>query len=1196
MTASDNAELRFELLTAAREIAAAEEQLIQRFQNAATWKGKKRLGYQGGSMEKAVCWVAGEGVWLSNYREENRWWNGFGTVDPRETQMLTITVEINPPMDGVDRRCAGAFLRDDRGRLYLTHTGRVGGGRKGIGKREFLSRFKGSIAEVDGYEYILVGRLDADDFIRNVAGFVKVVDAFKNEVAGAVPNEGGESAENGVRIWLFQANSRRFNLAEDVKHRQPGSTDTWTVTRYEKEMKEGDRLVLWQGGEAAGIYAVGTLTGEPAEQEGENPFTSGDQRRPWSRVSFRYDEIIEPPLTKEEVQEDGVLSGLRVLHQPQGTNYRVEADQWDRLRELLREGPTEDESAQELADYVRAWYPDEGVRRICVEWVVGAIQKANSTAPGGWATSVRRGPRIRLTVGRNLAFELRDGNVGIGLHEPSLSDEARARLQKVAENDDFEFKLSPGCSLYWIDAQTFASNEGLLRAAFQRFVDVSLDTAKRSPVARSHNDAVLGALELLSGEKLPRPQHSSATTSFWKIAPERHAALWKGWQEGGHVSIGWSDLGDLTGLDRVGFEQRLEAGLNRNPSWRRSGGEQVWRFKNIPPGSRVVANDGTRRVLGIGTVTGSYAYAPGDRYPHRLPVRWDDLSERVVDRPGWRRTLIRLTKADFEEILRAPSPGSEPAPEPVEEVEPEDKLDFEGLYSALANQGLHFPEELVATYLLALQTKRFVILSGISGTGKTRLAIEVARILQGEEVAEPAMRSGMSDLFPITVKPYGIKYKRFVLPSALVGRTPGLMERALETKSLTLKYPSGEQQVRIWKPEGANNLFLLLSGRAATWYVDTFQADDRFFVRLEPDQDGHPTVVHVLTEAEEPPKLQRQYAIVAVRPDWTDRHGLLGFYNPLTNDYQVTPFLDLLIRAKAEQERARKEGRAARPYFVVLDEMNLARVEHYFSDFLSCLESGEPIHLHDDPELEAESVTVPSSIEVPRNLFFTGTVNIDETTYMFSPKVLDRAFTLEFNEVDLGGFGVEDGDDEEDKPSTPLRLERFDGALAISAIDPCKKDDRAKEWRRFRGHLGGRLAEILLSLNHRLQPEHRHFGYRVANEIARFVNLAADQASKEDVALWAALDVAVLSKVLPKLHGTQQELEGTLSRLFAYALDLEAAPNDTASDTAWRIEAGQLVPTSDDAERKRPTLPRTATKLWRMLARLRQQGFASFIE
>ena len=150
------------------------------------------------------------------------------------------------------------------------------------------------------------------------------------------------------------------------------------------------------------------------------------------------------------------------------------------------------------------------------------------------------------------------------------------------------------------------------------------------------------------------------------------------------------------------------------------------------------------------------------------------------------------------------------------------------------------------------------------------------------------------------------------------------------------------------------------------------------------------------------------YVVIPVRPDWVDNRGLLGYLNPLTNEYSTTPFLNLLLRAREEENRAKAADEKPHPFFVILDEMNLARVEHYFSDFLSALESGEAIPLHEDEAVDSgESQSgprVPRKLKVPGNVLFTGTVNVDETTYMFSPKVLDRAFTIEFDQVDLKGF------------------------------------------------------------------------------------------------------------------------------------------------------------------------------------------------
>ena len=482
-----------------------------------------------------------------------------------------------------------------------------------------------------------------------------------------------------------------------------------------------------------------------------------------------------------------------------------------------------------------------------------------------------------------------------------------------------------------------------------------------------------------------------------------------------------------------------------------------------------------------------------------------------------------------------------PLPPPgIEKKPPEHTLTT--LIQSLRNRGLHFPRETVANYLLALQTKRLAILTGVSGTGKTSLAIEVARHF-GRERRHP------------------------------------------DTPS----------------PQDA--------------------ADNR----------------------------RGNYTVVPVRPDWVDNRGLLGYYNPLTNDYSPTPFLRLLLKARAEMKRAEEEGWEPSPFFVVLDEMNLARVEHYFSDFLSAMESGEAIPLHDNPSVERgeiqtsacgrgdadAGVAIPRALRVPDNVFFTGTVNVDETTYMFSPKVLDRAFTIELNEVDLHGYESGHGDD---GPS----------ALTLDALHPLRGSIRGKpyevggkrsgggwkpsrrDWLEFCRLSDGRFRDRLLELQAVLEGEHRQFGYRVANEIARFVNLAHEQSSNKDVAVGAAFDLAVLQKVLPKFHGTQQELEPLLRRLLSFAVEGGGAPGSSGDGPKldeWlvvngclraksaRVQAPEAAGTvgtaepasakaggdplkreAEDSSARAPALPRTGAKIWRMLHRLELRGFTSFVE
>ena len=132
--------------------------------------------------------------------------------------------------------------------------------------------------------------------------------------------------------------------------------------------------------------------------------------------------------------------------------------------------------------------------------------------------------------------------------------------------------------------------------------------------------------------------------------------------------------------------------------------------------------------------------------------------------------------------------------------------------------------------------------------------------------------------------------------------------------------------------------------------------------------------------------------VVSVGADWTNREPLLGFPNALQLDQYVKPesgVLDLLIEANRTEN-------AEKPFFLILDEMNMSYVERYFSDFLSAMESHEPISLWKGM-VEVETIDyVPQKVALPKNLFIIGTINVDETTYMFSPKVLDRANVIEF--------------------------------------------------------------------------------------------------------------------------------------------------------------------------------------------------------
>ena len=152
---------------------------------------RKRVGWQGGMAPVDVYWHASAGIWGAfverpGDEEETarRFWNLFGVDDPNTKSMLNIAVEMNPPHQGVNARTAAVFLHDDQGRLYIGHSGRVGGGRKGIGQaafKEFASHFDWQEIETPTgtRNMVVIGPFQSEKFPSLLAEFVDTVADFK---------------------------------------------------------------------------------------------------------------------------------------------------------------------------------------------------------------------------------------------------------------------------------------------------------------------------------------------------------------------------------------------------------------------------------------------------------------------------------------------------------------------------------------------------------------------------------------------------------------------------------------------------------------------------------------------------------------------------------------------------------------------------------------------------------------------------------------------------------------------------------------------------------------------------------------------------------------------------------------------------------------------------------------------------------
>jgi 5-methylcytosine-specific restriction protein B len=376
-------------------------------------------------------------------------------------------------------------------------------------------------------------------------------------------------------------------------------------------------------------------------------------------------------------------------------------------------------------------------------------------------------------------------------------------------------------------------------------------------------------------------------------------------------------------------------------------------------------------------------------YPPTASARRSLLAREFI---GWLGDLVGHEKIHELRVwadAAAVSPGMQrlPATIPISEIE-----------TAIENASGHYPHDEIRRYHVALnflEHKHFVILSGLSGSGKTQLACQYARAVHG--IVDPSL-------------------------------------------------------------------------------------DDPFLV------------------------------VCAVRPEWTDPTGLTGYNDVLSTEYEVPRFLEAVLLATAHKES---------PVFVVLDEMNLARVEYYFSDVLSAIETKEPLDLHQKsvPLKGSNGTSIRSAIRLPHNLYITGTVNVDETTNPISDKVLDRAIVIDMSEIDLPGFFA--------------RLESQQPELTASR----------------------KACESYLLATHSLMTKHGlGFGYRVAEEALRYHAFAAQHLGTPTE---ATIDELMVQKVLVKHRGAEKQ-RSLLTGLAKALIDLPRSQDHIARLVADLEEFGSF--------------------------------------
>ncbi|MZQ80682.1 DUF3578 domain-containing protein [Paenibacillus sp. 5J-6] len=334
---------------------------------------------------------------------------------------------------------------------------------------------------------------------------------------------------------------------------------------------------------------------------------------------------------------------------------------------------------------------------------------------------------------------------------------------------------------------------------------------------------------------------------------------------------------------------------------------------------------------------------------------------------------------------------------------------------------------------------------------------------------------------------------------------------------------------------------------------------------------GKTKLVKLFAEAVGARASNGQFSLIPVRPDWSDPSDLLG-YKDLSGVFRPGKLTEVLVEAS-------KPANQHKPYFICLDEMNLARVEHYFSDLLSVLETQEwhnqrivtTALIHRDSLQSEADKQLYGNLYLPDNVYIIGTVNMDETTHPFSKKVLDRANTIEFNYIELGQYpSVEEASNTEVATVPPNSVLRSEYLQLVDVYRDYKL-------------LTEETTELLVKINSILEQIHSHVGFRIRDAVCFYMiyNERFALLSKE-----AAFDMQLLQKILPRIQGSNLSVKKALLQLMQVAQERSLPIAEYMEDASKLYLSYEALAASK--------YPQSARKIAFMLRRLEEDGFTSY--
>ena len=271
---------------------------------------------------------------------------------------------------------------------------------------------------------------------------------------------------------------------------------------------------------------------------------------------------------------------------------------------------------------------------------------------------------------------------------------------------------------------------------------------------------------------------------------------------------------------------------------------------------------------------------------------------------------------------------------------------------------------------------------------------------------------------------------------------------------------------------------------------------------------GKSKIIRLLADA-----IQADYTLISVRTDWNDATDLIGYKN----------LDDKFIKGQLTKTILKAQQNKNKPHLICLDEMNLARVEYYLSDYLSIIESrkkvGQDIITDNIVEYQENNETI--KLHIPDNIYIIGTVNMDDTTFQFSRKVLDRANTIEFSDVDLDNLFFENNEE---------KVESLNVSNDFLKTTYLKTMDIELEYREYAKEVNKKIIEI----NEILKKSQKQFAYRVRDEILFYLveNKKANLLHEDTV-----FDYQIMQKILPAISGSEESVYQVLIDLLNFVCE-----------------------------------------------------------